>query len=192
MTDQDRQSRVLIGVISSSSSSSSTTSSTPQQNQQVLDVARAILQACNSHEFPVHKTVVSEMLSKPNLTPEKKESILELSVVARLWNGLIQSKQKPTRFLGRKALLHAWSDLDVTSKLVQPKDDDDASKAIYAHQVAWIQEFEKHLYHPRDTRTEIDNDAALIWDTDGGASELARRRERRKMAATERGPVTPS
>ena len=196
MTDQDKQSRVLLGVISSVSAPTTpntTTSAPQQQNQQALEVARVILRACNAHQFPIHKTVASEMLNKPGLTPEKKESILELSVVARLWNGLIQSKQKPTRFLGRKALRHAWSDLDVASKLSPPKDDDESSKASYAHQLAWIREFEEYLHPTKNPDPEsVDNDAALIWDSDGGESELARRRERRKAAATERGPVTPS
>lgn len=119
---------------------------------------------------------------------------MELSVVARLWNGLIQSQQKPTRFLGRKALLHAWADMDVASKLPQPKDEDEASKTIHAHQIAWIREFEELLHGRKDltVKADIDDDAALIWDADGGQAELARRRERRTKAATERGPVTPS
>ena len=197
MTDQDKQSRVLLGVISSGTDSAATTTTAlgapQQQNQHALEVARVILRACNAHEFPIHKTVASEMLNKPGLTPEKKDYVLELSVVARLWNGLIQSKQKPTRFLGRKALLHAWSDMDVASKLSQPMDDDESSRAIYAYQLAWIREFEEYLRPSIEPNPEtVDNDAALIWDADGGASELARRRERRKVAATERGPVTPS
>ena len=112
--------------------------------------------------------------------------------MARLWNGLIQSKQKPTRFLGRKALLHAWPDMDVTSKLPPPEEGNETAQNTYTQQLAWIKEFEQHLRHEHDRKADIDDDAALIWDPDGGTAELARRRERRKTAATERGPVTPS
>lgn len=184
MTDQDIQSRVLLGVVSSATDTVLPTTNSPQQKQQALEVARAILQACNAHEFPIHKTVAAEMLKKPELSEDKKENILELSVVARLWNGLVQSKQKPTRFLGRKALLHAWSDLDVTSRLSIPKDGDEAGQSIYAQQLMWIKEFEQHLFYEKDPRNTTENDdSALIWAADGGNAELARRRERRKAAA---------
>lgn len=221
MTDhhqQDRKSsssssssRVLLGVIPSTTSGSSSspsscnpiTSPPPAQqqlNQQALEVARLILQTCNKHEFPIHKTVAHERLHKPGLTPEEKEKYMELSVVARLWNGLIQSKQKPTRFLGRKALLHAWSDLDISSKIPSSEDPNDtttAAQATHTQQMAWLQEFEDYLQYDSKKMLsgtevvvgEVDNDAALIWDADGGQSELARRRERRKVAATERGPT---
>jgi hypothetical protein len=193
MTDQDTQSRVLMGVVSMEDDSATGPGAGSSHKQQALQVARAILQACNSHQFPVHKTVISELGNKPGLSVEKKESLLELSVVARLWDGLIQSKQKPTRFLGRKALLHVWSDLDVASKLANPKEEDDeAAKYIHTQQVAWIEEFGRLLLRQPDPNATEDNDGALLWDADGGQAELARRRQQRQSAATERGPVTPS
>lgn len=191
----------MAGVTTATTNTTSTSTSTPQlqvqQSQQTLQVARIILQTCNSFEFPIHKTVAHVLQDKPGLTMETKQGLLELSVVARLWNGLIQSKQKPTRFLGRKALLHAWADLDVASALSRPSEDsnnaeDETTKTIYLQQLALLQEFERYLLQPRDANSMVDDDAALIWDSDGGQAELARRRERRKSAATERGPVTPS
>ena len=189
-------------------------------NKEALQVARAILQACNSYRFPVHQTVASVFAEKPGLSAQEKKQFVELSVVARLWNGLIESKQKPTKFLGRKALLHNWTDLknDVASRLLkdgdkEEKQDDDGSDDSSAEekqmqQLAWVQEFEKLLfqYQPPSTTTAVvpattttattvqenDNDSPLVWAADGGEAELARRRQRRKSAATERGPVTPS
>jgi hypothetical protein len=198
MTDQANveSTRVLMGVVSMKENTAADLDGKNSQKQQALQVARAILQACNSHEFPVHKTVASELRHKPGLSDEKKESLLELSVIARLWNGLVQSKQKPTRFLGRKALLQAWEDLDVASKLAKPKggeDADEAAKSIYTLQLAWVEEFGQLLMRQPDPNSTDDNDAALLWDVDGGQAELARRRQRRQSAATERGPViTPA
>ena len=205
VTDQDDSSQktVLMGMLNSggeipTTSSRAATTTIGPSNQHALQVARAILQSCNAHQFPIHKTVADALQDKPGLTPDKKEQLMELSVVARLWNGLIQSKQKPTRFLGRQALRHAWPDMNVTSKLVPPaKQDESAATLIYNQQLAWIQEFERHLFHepnadPNATTMAEDNDAALLWDADGGQAELARRRKRRQSAATERGPVTPS
>jgi hypothetical protein len=168
---------------------------TNSQHPYVLQVARAILKSINAYEFPIHATVAAALRDKPGLSPEKQQELLELSIVARLWNGLVQSKQKPSRFLGRTALLLAWKDLDVMAKLLldSPKDDADAdSTIIYDRQVEWVQEFERLLFHQHDPKLEVDNDAALIWDADGGQAELAKRRQRRQAGATERGPVTPS
>lgn len=203
VTDQDVQSKMLLGIVKPDGNDDSGESSTDgagnknngrPNNQKALQVARAILQSCNAHEFPIHKTVADALRDKPGISEEKKESLVELSVVARLWNGLIQSKQKPTRFLGRKALLHAWPDMDIVSKLSKPVDDsDEAANGIYNQQLAWIKEFEEHLFRKSDSSNSAeDDDAALIWDADGGQAELARRRQRRQSAATERGPTTPS
>jgi hypothetical protein len=133
----------------------------------------------------------------PNLSNDKKMELLELSVVARLWNGLIDSNQKPTRFLGRKALLHAWHDLKPKDKVPPSNENSDpewTADAIYQQQLqsALVQEFERCLFCRRPGAEEEkvndndDNDAALIWDADGGQAELNRRRQRRQAAATQR------
>ena len=67
-----------------------------------------------------------------------------------------------------------------------------AAKATYDRQVGWVEEFGRLLVQESDPKAAVDDDAALLWDADGGKAELARRRERRQAAATERGPVTPS
>ena len=194
-SETDAQSK-LLGVMKSAdiqTATSAPTTNIATTQQQALQVARAILQSCNGHEFPIHKTVANELQSKPNLSEKKQKELLEMSVVARLWNGLVQSKQKPTRFLGRRSLRYAWDDMDVASKLPKPtSEDDEAANMIYNQQLGWIEEFGRLLRYESDPNSNVDNDAALIWDSDGGQAELAKRRERRKTAATERGPVTPS
>merc|ERR1719222_1041001 len=68
---------------------------TPSVQQQVLEVARYILKAINAYTFPIQDTVAYSMAEKPGTSEEKKEELLEISVVARLWNALVQSQQKP-------------------------------------------------------------------------------------------------
>jgi hypothetical protein len=186
----------------------------PQPNHtqpQVLQVARAILQSINSYSFAIHATVATTKSAKPGTSAEKKQELLELETVAQLWNGLVHSNQKPSRFLGRRALKLAWKmDLNLTvqeklkhawkmdleeKKMPATGSEDDES--VRERQLEWLQEFERLLffddtYESSKDEHEDDNDAALIWDADGGASELAKRRQRRKAAATRRGPVTPS
>ena len=199
MTDQSTQSRVLIGAVSmgdddgATSNGSNTIGRDQKQQKALLQVARAILKSCNSYEFPIHKTVAGDLREKSGLSAEKKESLLELSVVARLWNGLVQSDRKPTRFLGRKALCHVWPDLDVAYQLYKPKEEDDeAANSIYNQQVAWIEEFGQLLFTVPTPNSVEDNDAALLWESDGGQAELARRRQRRQTASAKRQSDDPS
>jgi hypothetical protein len=191
--------------------------------QQVLELARYILKAVNSYKFPIHDTVAYSLADKPGTSAEKKEELLEISVVARLWNALGESEQKPSRFLGRRALKLAWKNLDVVALfppvvveneeggkiaegVTKTEESDDnqqqpqprqnqGSIDIRERQLEWLQQFEvllfestKHL--PSDMKT--DDDSALLWAPDGGAAELAKRRQRRLDAAKERGPSTPS
>jgi len=161
----------------------------PSTQQQVLEVARSILKAVNSHNFPVQDTVAYSMAEKPGTTEEKKEELLELSVVSRLWNGLVQSEQKPSKFLGRRALKLAWKQMDIEATLPS-KDEETAER-----QKEWLKQFETLLFataQPLPSDTAVDDDSALLWAADGGAAELAKRRQRRLDAAKERGPVTPS
>jgi len=180
--------------VTTSSSSSST--STPTQ-QQVLQWARLLIKAINCYTFPVHDTVASTMAERPGITEEKNEQLLEISVVARLWNGLVQSEQKPSRFLGRRALKRAWKNLDIISSMQQLSSSDcnEENNTICERQLEWLQEFERLLFNPEQpqpSKITIDDDSALIWAIDGGASEFAKRRQRRLDAAKERESMTPS
>lgn len=183
---------MLLGLIPASSAS---TQNSQTVQQQVLQVARSILQATNAFSFPIYCTVAISMGDKPGVGAEKKQDLLELSITAQLWNGLVESKQKPSRYLGRRALKHAWKNKlkeDVEAKLQQQEQMTDAQKAMVQRQKEWLQEFERMLFHIQDPASQLDDDSALIWEPDGGTQELAKRRERRQAAATKRGPATPS
>jgi len=162
---------------------------TAATQQQVLQVARAVLQSINSHTFPIHKTVAISQAEKPGTTSEQRRNLLELSSVAQLWNGLVQSNQKPSRLLGRRALKLAWMDMNMDVKAKLPKE---LEEDVQAKQLEWLEDFEKLLFHVPDDASNEDNDAALIWDADGGKSEIDKRKKRRNAAAIKRSPITPS
>jgi hypothetical protein len=185
---------VLLGIVNNSQSGSDVLASSTQQ--QILQLARIILKAVNSFQFSLQDTVAATMAEKPNFPDEKKQQLVELGVTARLWNGLVQSEQKPSRFLGRRALKLAWPKMNMSSKLPQEAEVDEVAVAIRERQLQWLQEFETLLLRdapilPANSQEE-DDDSALLWSPDKGAAELAKRRQRRQKAAEERGPSTPS
>lgn len=170
--------------------------------QQVLQVARAILKGANAYTFPIHCTVANSMSGKTGTTDEKKRELLELSITAQLWNGLVQSKQKPSVYLGRRALKHAWNNnlkLDIETTLQpalrQSQQEKQNSEEQVQRQKEWLSEFETLLFYSKPigpSAPEVEDDSALLWDADGGQNELNKRKLRRQTAATKRGPVTPS
>ena len=181
------------------SQSTTTTTTSPSVQQQVLEVARCILRAVNGYTFPIQDTVAYSKAEKPGTSAEKKQELLEISVVARLWNALVQSEQKPSRFLGRRALKLAWKHLDVETRLSNNNnnnaEEDALLQVVRERQKEWLQRFESLLFattEPLPSDINVDDDSALLWAPDGGAAELAKRRQRRLDAAKKRGPVTPS
>ena len=155
------------------------------RQQQALQFSRSLLQTMNAFQFPIHSTVATSMGQKPGTTKEKQHEFLELSIVAKLWNGLVESNQKPSRFLGRRALRYAWKqNLDIP---ISKEDDKQKSQ-----ETMWLQEFERLLFLDQIDDESLDNDAALLWDADGGQAELAKRRQRRQSRATERIEYVPS
>ncbi|VEU33993.1 unnamed protein product [Pseudo-nitzschia multistriata] len=187
---------IIPGLAGASISPPATSGDKPLSVQQrTLNMARIVLRAVNAHTFSVHDTVAYSRAEKPGTSPSKKKELLELSVVARLWNALVESEQKPSRFLGRRALKLAWGDLDLTGaeEAGGSETDREALRGL-------LTEFGDLLFRPprplpspaEGAGSEQDDDAALLWAPDGGAGELARRRQRRLAAAEERGPRTPS
>ena len=200
------------------------TNKTTSTQQQVLELARYILKAVNSYKFPIQDTVAYSLAEKPGTSAEKKEVLLEISVVARLWNALVESEQKPSRFLGRRSLKLAWKNLDIVAMFppvvlgkedgekgegvtkIEESDDsqqqeqpqprqNQGSLDIRERQLEWLQQFEGLLFvatKPLPSDMKTNDDSALLWAPDGGAAELAKRRQRRLDAAKERGPSTPS
>jgi len=124
-------------------------------NAQALSFARFLLQDINEYKFP----------------PEPTTRVG--GVVAKVWNGLIDSKQKPCRFLGRLALLHSWE--GITRAMQDPEEPEGAM---------FVEEFgallKQYKASPEPTQ---DSNAHLIWDEPG--VELERRRQRRAMRAEE-------
>ena len=164
-------------------------------NQQVLQFSRVILKSVNGYKFPIHCTVASTMAEKPGTSAEKRSDLLELSICSQLWNGLVQSNQKPSRFLGRIALKAAWNNKlkeDIENKLQQEQQQAMADEVMVQQQTDWLTEFERLLFHVHDESSLLDDDSELIWGSDNGQAELTRRKERRQSSAKERGSVTPS
>lgn len=199
---------VLLGIVNSNSGNELTannkTIASLTTQQQVLQLARAILKTINAFQFSLQDTMAATMAEKPSLSTENKRQLIELGVTARLWNGLVQSEQKPSRFLGRRALKLAWPEMDVRSNLLPPSEastegagnENAAAVAMRERQLQWLQEFETLLLRdalalPANAKEE-DDDSALLWSLDKGAAELAKRRRRRQDAAKERGSSTPS
>jgi hypothetical protein len=206
ITNADGTTTTTLALSSPSSSTSTTTVTSTTTQQQVLQFARFVIKAVNSYTFPIHDTVISTMAEKPGITEEKRKQLLEISVVARLWNGLVQSEQKPSRFLGRRSLKLAWENLnlDIISSIQKSSgevpvsnnvDEEKNATIVLERQLDWVKEFGKLLNNPEQplpANILVDDDSALLWATDGGISELAKRRQRRLDSAKEREAITPS
>jgi hypothetical protein len=113
-----------------------------------------LLKAINNYTFPL-----------------KRESSDEYKVVAQVWNGLIASQQKPSRFLGRKALVHAWQN-GLSEEIEHPSE----KESLFCEKFGFL----LVTYSPNPTE---ESDACLLWDDDNGQAELARRRQRRAERA---------
>jgi hypothetical protein len=108
------------------------------------------LKAINSYTFPL-----------------KADPSDEYKVVSQVWNGLIASQQKPSRFLGRKALLHAWKN---------GLPEEISERSLFCDEFAFL----LLTYNPSPME---ESDACLLWDNDKGQAELTRRRQRRAERA---------
>jgi hypothetical protein len=206
ITNADGTTTTTLALSSPSPSTFKATVTSTTTQQQVLQFARFVIKAVNSYTFPIHDTVISTMAEKPGITEEKKKQLLEISVVARLWNGLVQSEQKPSRFLGRRSLKLAWENLnlDIISSIQKSSgavpvsnnvDKEKNATIVLERQLEWVKEFGKLLNNPEQplpANILVDDDSALLWATDGGISELAKRRQRRLDSAKEREAITPS
>lgn len=134
-------------------------------NMEALKCSRALLKAINA-------TTMSANAPK---STKGGVAVEEYLLVAQLWNGLIASQQKPSRFLGRRAMKHAWP--DVKKDIASTNGEGDEKL------MGFVEEFERLLL--LEPKPDEDNDAALVWDEDGGKAELQRRRERREKRAKE-------
>lgn len=122
-------------------------------------------------------------------------------VTAQVWNELVAMKQKPTKSLGRTALLAAWEDMELLPALLQPP-----HKKEHEEWKALVEEYVRLFYdlltatsssttatHPGSFRNSFGAaiqdssaaDARLIWDADKGQAEMARRAADRQIRVAE-------
>jgi hypothetical protein len=119
---------------------------------------------------------------------------LERQVVGLVWNGLISSDKKPAKFLGRRSLQYVYPVILQQLLLVRAaNDNDDEDHVLFFQEFGRllddsIMDMRKSLSFVvgvdeknKDDAKNTDSDACLLWDADGGASELARRRKRRSQ-----------
>ena len=143
-------------------------------NAEALHCSRRLLQAINA-------TTLSAMPIRSK-TQQRSVDDETYPLVAQIWNGLIASEQKPSRFLGRRSLQHAWDDVQASlsiktqSSTITTPDQDGKFEQFCL-------EFQDLLFAP--TRLDCECDASLLWDADGGKAELQRRRTRREQRAKE-------
>ena len=165
-------------------------------NAQALQCSRVLLKAINATTLCA-TTTSQQQQQQQDPNPNNNEE--EYNLVAQVWNGLVASEQKPARFLGRRALRHAWSDVMQDASLQPPPTNtgDDANNTQQQQQQQqqlsrFTQEFERLLFvNCHETAPDDDDDdAALIWDPDGGQKELERRRDRRQKRATNNATTT--
>lgn len=178
----------------------------PQKD--ALLCARSLLKAMNSFTVPERNTSETspglDANEKKELEneaeEEEEEEMLEYDVVRIVWNGLIKNGKKPSLIMGRASLLHVYPLL--TEACFQNCDDgDDSSVNLYPNDVdieeaqAFVHEFgnllisagrRKNLSLSSNTcsMSDQDDDSCLIWDADGGKTELERRRKRREYKSS--------
>ena len=122
-------------------------------NAEALFYARSLLKTINAYHFDHHK-------SNNNV----------VAVVVKVWQGLIDSDHKPSRFLGRVALMHAW---DGVMKTLPTENE---GLTLFALEFGDLMKAFATTAIP-----SLDSNAHLIWDEPG--AELDRRRQRRSERA---------
>ena len=147
-----------------------------------LKCARFLLRELNQFYLPDSKE------------DEKDDEVrFEYEVVEKIWNGLIKSEQKPSRFLGQMSLIHVYpifldklENGDLKMKLIDFMDDVPIEEArTFLKEFGAMLEKRKRNAEPSfqnqsSNEFDEDDDSALLWERDRGAAELARRRQRRE------------
>jgi hypothetical protein len=152
---------------------------------EVLVLSRKLSQQINQHVLTVAMNLsVSRLKLKTESSQSSSESEdphqLGLEVTAQVWNELVGMKQKPTKSLGRTALMAAWDDLELGKQLA-----DDGNDAWNLKVQAYLDSFYKLLMDVNREAVTSTSDAHLIWDADKGQAELARRAADRQNRAAQ-------
>jgi len=138
--------------------------------------ARSILKTINAFQIPDDE--------KDEKRDEVKDP--ELQVIKILWNGLVKNGKKPSMILGRQSLCHVYPILSQTLMDNIPEGVDvEEGQAFMAEFGRLLENGMKRRYastpaEERNMMNQYDDDACLLWDTDGGKEELKRRRDRRE------------
>jgi hypothetical protein len=133
------------------------------------------------------KTINAFQITDDTLDEKKGEARdPELQVIKILWNGLVENGKKPSMILGRQSLSYVYPILSQTLM-------DNIPEGVDVEEgQAFMIEFGRLLENgmkrrnasiptkEREVMNRYDDDACLLWDTDGGKEELKRRRDRRK------------
>ena len=140
-----------------------------------LKCARTMLRELDNFQLSLPESEGEE--TKKPVTEEN----LEYEVVRTIWNGLIASEKKPSRFLGRISLLHVYP------KIIEKMRNEEihVDNVPKEEAMAFFEEFGV-LLERREAGKDEDDDAALLWDNDRGAAELTRRRDRREKNKKEK------
>jgi hypothetical protein len=188
------------------------TSSSSWTTSDVLKATRWLSVSINQHTVSASLSLSRSIKPKKALTEAKIEPVVVEStahveatreedclsttaiVVAQVWNELVTTattpmKQKVTKALGRTSLRIVWQDLDLVDQLLQ-------SDSAWTDQcLRYVKLFELFLF-TNNNEVDVDSgrtadgidlsDARLIWDADGGQSELARRATIRHEQAVQR------
>ena len=169
--------------------------SASDSNLAALRCARALLETINSLVLPEDADCIGEYEMKEGgdkvTTSESNAARLERKVTVMVWNGLVSSPDyKPSKILGRKALLHVYP--YVLRRVRQSSDGKRCEETVSSTSVlpvgvdpsystSFFEEFGTLLFAQLvgSGAENIDDDAALLWEHDRGEDELRRRRGRR-------------
>eukprot|EP00591_Stephanopyxis_turris_P000937 CAMPEP_0195520228 /NCGR_PEP_ID=MMETSP0794_2-20130614/16430_1 /TAXON_ID=515487 /ORGANISM="Stephanopyxis turris, Strain CCMP 815" /LENGTH=281 /DNA_ID=CAMNT_0040649539 /DNA_START=129 /DNA_END=974 /DNA_ORIENTATION=+ len=146
-------------------------------SDQSLGCARMLLRAINEYRIGE----ISEGEIDGFTKTDTEETRLEHQVIRMVWNGLLDSKRKPSRYLGRQALLYAYPHILIHIQ----KDPPTVSRLTESHLLSFFHEFGVLLvdFGKEGKHKEADDDSSLLWAKDGGTTELAKRNARRKEEA---------
>lgn len=175
--------------------------------QAALLCARSLLKAINGFVIPPPAEKLKSGDEKDNDDDEDKK--FEFQVVRIVWNGLVQNNKKPSMYLGRTSLIHVFPLIKESCFQLNDTSTDDKGDHIHMfpnnvdlnEAQIFFDEFGELLTRAEKRKNTIlsskagekkvgqtvqgdtivgDDDSCLLWDTDGGISELERRRKRRE------------
>ena len=169
----------------------------------IMKAARWLSLSINQHVVSVALLPKRKLKQPPTTTRTSADSTDEITraVVAQVWNEVVGQKNKVTKTLGRTSLRVVWSDMDLQESLVATTNVKAQESWKETKGPVFLEYFERFLFadttqHGSPARAAAQQehdgsdfilaDAHLIWDSDGGKGELARRATQRQEQAAQR------